>query len=153
MDVRYINSFLEALEYVLGQFGVTEIQVGSLRKKETMFIEADITTVIGLVGDIRGNISFSLSEDTGKKIVSTMMGGADITELDEIAKSAIGEIANMVGGSASTRLSGLGTVTDITPPSIVFGKKTLLILSSVQTIEIIVTSGAGNLTINISLEM
>ncbi|HBF38657.1 MAG TPA: hypothetical protein DDW50_15230 [Firmicutes bacterium] len=68
MDVKYINSFLEALEYVLGQFGMTEVKVGALRKKENMFIEADITSIIGLVGDIRGNISFSLSEETGKKL-------------------------------------------------------------------------------------
>ncbi|HBF38658.1 MAG TPA: hypothetical protein DDW50_15235 [Firmicutes bacterium] len=82
-----------------------------------------------------------------------MMGGTPVLEMDEITKSAIGEVANMVGGSASTRLSGLGAVTDITPPSIVFEKQTLLVLSSLQTIEIIITSPAGEITINISLEM
>jgi chemotaxis protein CheX len=153
MEVKYINSFLEALEYVLTQFGIADIQIGNFQKKGSMFIEADITAVIGLVGAIRGNIAFSLPEDSAKKIISTMMGGASVPEMDEIAKSAIGEVANMVMGSAATRLSQLGAVTDITPPSILFGRQTLLVLSSLQTIEILVTSKVGNITVNISLEM
>jgi chemotaxis protein CheX len=153
MEVKYINAFLEALEYVLTQFGIADIQMGNLQKKESMFIEADITAVIGLVGAIRGNIAFSLPEDSAKKIISTMMGGAPVPEMDEIAKSAIGEVANMIMGSAATRLSQLGDVSDITPPSILFGRQILLVLSSLQTIEIVVTSQVGNITVNISLEM
>ena len=116
MDVKYINPFLEALVSVLGSFGVTDIRRGSIQKKENMHVNMDITSLIGLVGGVRGNIAYSFSQDTARQTVSKMMMGATVTEFDAIARSAIGELANIVTGTASGILSGMlsekGTVVD-----------------------------------------
>jgi len=47
-----------------------------------------------------------------------MMGGYAITEIDEMGKSAISELGNMISGNASTMLYNQGVHVDITPPRI-----------------------------------
>lgn len=153
MDIRYINPFLEALVNTLQQFGVGEVKRGAVRKKERMIVDMDITSIIGLVGDIRGNIAYSLSQETAKPIVSNMMMGMPVTELDAMARSALGELANMVTGAAGTILSNSGTFVDITPPSIVFGEDIYFIISSVDTLTIDFETPYGKIEVNIGLEI
>lgn len=153
MNTQYMDPFVIALENVLTKYGVTDIQTGQLQKKESMYIESDVTAIIGLVGNIRGNVAFSLSVDTSKKILSVMMDGEPVPEMDNMARSTIGELANMITGTALTLLSKTGTTTDITPPSVIFGKDVFFILSSVPAIEAIVGTQFGDVTVNIAFEM
>lgn len=157
MDVKYINPFLEALISVLGSFGVTDIRRGSIVKKESMHVNMDITSLIGLVGGIRGNIAYSFSQDTARQIVSKMMMGIPVEEFDAVSRSAIGELANIVTGTASGILSGMlsekGTVVDTTPPSIIFGRDIFFMISSVPTIAIGMDTEFGKIEVNIGLEM
>lgn len=153
MDVKYINPFLEAVKKILESFGVSDVKRGGVRKKEIMNVDMDITSVVGLIGGIRGNIAYSLSQDTAKKIVSTMMMGMPVNEMDAIARSAIGELANMITGTASGILSENNIITDITPPSIIFGSDIYFIISSVETISIDMETQFGKIEINIGLEV
>jgi len=152
VEIKNINPFIDALESVMNQFGITGIKKGNLYNKESMHVDADITSFIGFVGDIRGNISYSMSKETGKKIVSAMMMGMPVDEMDEMARSAIGELSNMITGNASTIFSLSGIFVDITPPSIVFGQDIFFIISSVQTTAIDLDTPAGKIEINIAIE-
>lgn len=157
MDVKFINPFLDALVSVLGSFGVTDIKRGSIQKKENMHVNMDITSLIGLVGGVRGNIAYSFSQDTARQIVSKMMMGAPVIEFDEVSRSAIGELANIITGTASGIISGMmsekGTVVDTTPPSIIFGRDIYFMISSVPTIAIGMDTQFGKIEVNIGLEI
>jgi chemotaxis protein CheX len=153
MNTQYMDPFVIALETVLTKYGVADIQTGQLQKKENMYIESDVTAIIGLVGNIRGNVAFSLSVDTSKKILTVMMDGEPVPEMGDMARSTIGELANMITGTALTLLSKTGTTTDITPPSVIFGKDVFFILSSVPAIEAIIKTQLGDVTVNIAFEM
>ncbi len=153
MDAKYINPFLEALKKVLGNFGVTNIKRDSVQMKENMNVDMDITSVVGLTGGLRGNIAYSFSQDTAKKICSAMMMGAQVTEIDSMARSAIGELTNMITASASVILSQNNVPIDITPPSIIFGKDIYFIISSVPAITLDMSTGLGKVQVNIGLEI
>jgi len=153
MEVKYILPFLVSLKGVLEQFGVHDVKRGNLAKKEIMQVDTDITAVIGLVGQIRGNIAYSMSTDTALKIVSAMMMGMPVDKLDEIGRSAIAEFSNMVTGNASTLFANEGIGVDITPPSIIFGKDIYFIISSVQTIAVDMETPLGKIEVNIGLEI
>ena len=153
MDVKYILPFLEALKGVLEQFGAADIKRGNMAKNELMHVDTDITAVVGMVGQVRGNIAYSMAEDTAKKIVSAMMMGMPVEELDEMGRSALGEFSNMVTGNASTLLSNSGVQVDITPPSIIFGKDVYFIISSVETLKIDMETSLGKVEVNIGLEI
>ena len=48
-----------------------------------------------------------------------MMGGYAISEIDEMVRSAISELGNMISGNASTMLYNQGVRVDITPPKVI----------------------------------
>ncbi|HZJ57467.1 MAG TPA: chemotaxis protein CheX [Clostridia bacterium] len=153
MDIKYILPFLEALKGILEQFGATDIKRGNMTKNDLMHVDTDITAVVGMVGRVRGNIAYSMATDTAKRIVSAMMMGMPVEELNEMGRSALGEFSNMVTGNASTLLSGSGIQVDITPPSIIFGRDVYFIISSVETLKIDMESSLGRVEVNIGLEL
>jgi len=66
-----------------------------------------------------GDVVFGLHEEVALKMVSAMMGGFTITQMDEMSQSAISELGNMISGNASTMLFNQGVKVDITPPKII----------------------------------
>ncbi|HBE78125.1 MAG TPA: chemotaxis protein CheX [Firmicutes bacterium] len=153
MNVTYINPFLEALTKVLQQFGIIDVDIGNLEKKERMQVTLDVTAVVGLVGDIKGNVAYSLSQDTARKLISAMTSGmTTVDEFDAMARSAIGELSNMTTGMASILLSKIGVNIDISPPSIIVGEDIYFIISSVQSIAVDINTPAGRIEVNIEIE-
>lgn len=153
MDIKYILPFLDGLINILEQFGMTDIKRSGLYKKDYMAVDKDVTAIIGIVGELRGNVAYSMSQDTARNIVSSMMMGMPVEEMDAISRSAIGELSNMITGNASILLSNNDINVDITPPSIVFGSDIFFIISSVDTITVDLETPAGNIEVNIGLEL
>ncbi|AOY78199.1 hypothetical protein BJL90_02110 [Clostridium formicaceticum] len=134
------------------QFGVENIQKGQLRKKEDMQVDLEITSVIELIGELRGNICYSFSNNTAKKLVSKMMMGMPVEEMDEMAISAVAELTNMITGSAATMLSSKEIVFDITPPSIIFGEALSIGISPLEILAVDIQTQDGKIEVNIGLE-
>ena len=153
MNANFINPFLAAIENVLNQFGVAEIKKGNVAVKEEMVIHQEVSAFVGIVGDIRGNVAYCFSSDTAKNMASAMMMGMAVTELDEISRSAIAELANMFTGNAASLLANQEVKVDITPPSVVVGKEMFMVLSSVKTLTISFVTLLGNIEVNICLEV
>lgn len=151
MNVNIINSFLEAVKNVLSQFGISDIKVLGI-KKEKKYTDTEIVSIIGLVGDVRGNVSYSMTEDTAKNVVSTMMMGMPVEVIDEMAISAVGELTNMFTGTASTLLAQKGFKIDITPPSTVIGQNIQVNISKTKTVSVDMETSVGKMEVNVGLE-
>ncbi|WEK53363.1 MAG: chemotaxis protein CheX [Candidatus Cohnella colombiensis] len=119
MKAEYINPFLESARMVIEQMIQIRPSTGQLSVKDIKFIDKHVWIQIGLTGQMTGDIVFGLSEPVALRIISAMMGGFVINEIDEMGKSAISELSNMISGNASTMLYNQGVVVDITPPKIV----------------------------------
>lgn len=119
MKAEYINPFLESASIVLEQMISVRPTTGELGIKDIKFVEKYIWIQIGITGQMQGDIVFGLHEDVALKLVSAMMGGFVLSEMDEMGKSAISELGNMISGNASTILFNQGVRVDITPPVIV----------------------------------
>ncbi|MEN1759359.1 chemotaxis protein CheX [Anoxynatronum sibiricum] len=155
MDVQYITPFLDSVKSILQQFGIQNVTRGSIKQKETMSVDKDIISIVGLVGDVKGNVSYAFSEVTAKKIISSMMMGMPVDQLDDMARSAMSEFANMITGTAIGSLSSLEAVNEVmpSPPSIIYGKDIFMIISPVETLAIELETDAGKIEVNIGLEM
>lgn len=155
MDVKYITPFLESVKSIMEQFGFEKVERGSIRKKENMNVDMDTISIVGLVGDVKGNVSYAFSEETAKTIISKMMMGMPVEELDEMARSAMSEFANMITGTAIANLSGIEEVNEVTPtpPSIIYGKEIYMIITPMETLAIDLETDAGKIEVNIGLEM
>lgn len=119
MRAEYINSFLESATLVLEQLIQIRPLPGQHGLKELVLIDNYVWIQIGLKGQMSGEVMFGLHEQVALKLVSAMMGGFTITEMDEMGRSAISELGNMISGNASTLLYSQGLTVDITPPQII----------------------------------
>lgn len=118
VKAEVINPFLESARLVIEQLIQVSPSTGNLGIKNAEIIDGHIWILIGMTGQLSGNIVFGLEEQVAMRMVSAMMGGFAITEIDEMGKSAISELGNMISGNASTILSNQGIVVDITPPQV-----------------------------------
>jgi len=152
MKVEYINPFIEAAQSVIKAICSVNVKLGKVYLKSSPISFNQIIIIIGVVGRIKGQISFELSQQTAKKIVSIMMGGMLITELDEISKSAISEMGNMIMGNASTIFATNSIDIDITPPTLLTGDK-IEVSNKVATIVVpLELEGLGSINLNINAD-
>lgn len=101
----------------------------------------EVQICVELVGELTGDIKLLMDQETARKIASTMMLGLSVSELDEMAKSAICELANIIAGNAATDLAALGLNCDISPPSFLFWDSA------------IIDTGGKSLTVSLSSDI
>ncbi|MEN8904953.1 MAG: chemotaxis protein CheX [Clostridiales bacterium] len=152
MDVNNINPFLKAFESILIQLGANSVKKSSLKLKKNMTTNKDVTTFVGLVGSVRGNISYSFTSKTAIGLASLLMG-MELDSLDEIARSSIAELSNMITGNAVSILEGKGRKIDITTPTVVLGEDMYFVLGTVDTIAVEFETQYGIVEVNFGLEI
>ncbi len=119
VKANYINPFLESAQNVFQQMCQVVPERGELQIQDVTLAENHIWIKIAVTGELTGNIIFGIHESVALRIISAMMGGMMVTEIDEIGKSAISELGNMISGNASTLLYNQGITVDISPPQMV----------------------------------
>lgn len=152
MNIEYINPFIEASQTVIKQITSLDAALGKVYIKTAPYRSEDIIIMVGLTGKIRGQAIFSMTREFGRKIASYMMMGMQITEFDEISKSAISELANMIMGNAATILYNRGINVEITPPSLLMGENMQITPSKMKTICIPLLFGDDKIDLDISTE-
>ena len=121
MDVRFINPFLEATIDVLKTMAFVEPTPGKPYLKKDDLARGDVSGIIGFTGVATGSMALSFSEGCILKIVSNMLG-EEIKEINGDIKDAVGEITNMVSGSARQKLESLGLSISAAIPTVIAGK-------------------------------
>lgn len=120
INVEHINPFLMASSKVLREACFVEPKVGRPYVRDPMDLDNTIIIIIGFTGEMKGQVMISFTYEVACDIASKMIM-MPITELDELATSAISELGNMILGNAATIFSNKGIEIDITPPTIVKG--------------------------------
>lgn len=134
MNVEYINPFIEASQTVLKQVANLDAKLGSVFLKTSPYNSDNVIIIVGLTGKIRGQAVFSMGKRVALFIASSMMGGMEVTELDEISKSAISEMTNMILGNTATILYNKGIGIEITPPSFLIGENIEISPTKMKTV-------------------
>lgn len=121
MDVKYLNPVIESFQNVMPQLGFDKIEKKGISLKGNLIESPGVVIIIGLIGDLKGNIIYGLSIDDAKKIASTMMMGMPVNDFDELAQSAISELVNMLTANVATNFSKDNIIVDISTPTLVQG--------------------------------
>ncbi|MFM9280031.1 chemotaxis protein CheX [Paenibacillus jiagnxiensis] len=151
MKAEVINPFLESARNVIEQLIQVSPSTGSLAVKNVELIDDHIWIMIGMTGQMSGNVMFGLHEQVALRIVSLMMGGFVLTEMDEMGQSAISELGNMISGNASTILSNQGVTVDITPPQVMKSAHMTTLGSSKALSIPLMIDGVGELDIQVMI--
>ena len=152
MDARMFSPFIDTFFQVLPGLGIKKVERGKLSLKENLAATRDVTALIGLSQGIQGNIAITMDEATAKKIASIMMMGRPVETLDDMAQSAIAEMANMLSSNAMTIIGQNGFTMKVSPPTLITGEKVSCIVSQVKSLNVEIYTEAGLIEINIALE-
>ena len=95
--------------------------MGKVFVKPHPYTAADVSVTVDIYGAFEGEVIYSMGEETGCFIVSRMMMGMPVSSLqEEMPKSAISELANIISGNVATIFAGREIVVDIKPPQLRF---------------------------------
>lgn len=119
MEAQFVNPFLTSSIQVIETLIQVKPVVGSIHLKPLRHPDKELWLNIQIVGSNNKMVVFGFTAQTAMNMVSRMMGGYPVHELDEMCMSAVSELGNMISGNASTILSLNGIHVDITPPALI----------------------------------
>ncbi|MBC7960258.1 MAG: chemotaxis protein CheX [Vallitaleaceae bacterium] len=117
MNVEYLNPIIGAASYVLKEMCGLEVAVGKPYLTKAVYEDRIFIVMIGITGELQGQVILGMKEDVGCEIAKRMMMGMPVNELNDMAKSAVSELMNMTMGNAVTTFFNKGVKLDITPPT------------------------------------
>ena len=122
MDASYVNPFVQGAQKVFATICQETPSLGKVFIKPKPYPAGDVTVSVSIFGAFEGEVVFNMNESTGCHIVSKMMMGMPVASLqDDMSKSAVSELANIISGNVATIFSGREIVVDIKPPILRFG--------------------------------
>ncbi|WP_294156538.1 chemotaxis protein CheX [uncultured Clostridium sp.] len=150
MDVKHINPVIESVNNIMPQLGFVGVSKKGVSVKGKNIESPGVVIIIGLIGDVKGNIIYGMSIDDAKKIASQMMMGMPVDDLNEMAQSAISELVNMLTANVATNYSRDNINVDISTPTLIKGEFTAN-ASTDKVICIEMDVSGINIQVNISL--
>ncbi len=118
---------------------------------EQEFERAEITSMVGLAGQVCGVFTLRCSLETARLMASRMLG-IEADQADPQMWDAVGEICNMVAGNFKNKLTGLSDRCMLSVPTVITGGDyNLRSLADSGTVEFVM--GFEKHLITISLEV
>lgn len=122
MSKTFVDSFNDATCHVLKTMAAVDATPGKATSKSSNKTWGAVTGIISMAGEeYSGSLAISFEADTILKIVSTMLM-EEFTEINQDIVDAVGEITNMICGSAKRELDEKGYKFNMASPMIVSGK-------------------------------
>ena len=152
MDVKHVNPFIDAFASVMPMLGFSKVEKGGLKINSRNITGNGVIVILGIVGEIRGNVVYIIDLESAKKVASTMMMGMPVTELDQMSISALSELTNMLTANAATCFSTMGITIDISTPTLLVGDNVDVKMSSEQVLCVELLADGIPVEVNIAFE-
>lgn len=150
MDAAIINPFIAAaLDVLRGEVG-GPVSRGSLRLENSPLVSADVSVLIALEGQVRGFVLVDMSATTALRVASQMVGD-EIAVLDDLSRSALAELTNVVSGRASIDLEKIGRPCNIGTPNVVTGMGTVISPTNVQRVVVPLATPCGDIQLHLAV--
>lgn len=152
MDVKLLNPFIEAVNSVLPQLGFQSIETKAVTQKTGKLSFNGVVLTLGIVGDKKGNVVYSIDLEGAKNIASIMMMGMPVEEFDDMAQSALSELSNMLTANATINFSNKGITVDISVPTLMHGEKIELSMNKEEILEVTFDIDGVKLSIDLAMD-
>lgn len=149
MRAELINPFLSAAYNVFDTMLGCKLTRQALALKTQHSTMHEVSGLIGLSGALRGMVVVNLARETALRAAGILLG-SEPHELDAEVMDAIGELTNMIAGSAKTQLERYELSMGL--PTIIMGENQTIMFPSGATPFIIpFTSEIGPLCVQVGL--
>ncbi|MFX3623554.1 MAG: chemotaxis protein CheX [Ectobacillus sp.] len=150
MNVQYMNALYRAAEEIFQNYFATGVTIQETYQGTFQVQSNYISVILGIHGEMKGQVICSFNHSTAKKIIQMMMGGMEVREIDELGWSAIQEFGNWIAGTYATEMAKESIFIDVTPP--VINEGTSLFRSHNIFTSVPIESALGAVDIHISLK-
>lgn len=152
MDAKHVNAIMRGTKTILTSHLGLDVKMLKPFLTNTKSIPSnEISVILGVSGQLEGQLICTMGRDTAISIISAMMGGMPISDIDDMGWSAIQEFGNWVAGHTATELSAEGCIIDVTPPVVNEGASKFHSSSSFITFPL--DSSIGEIYIHVSVKM
>lgn len=148
--MEFKQSLVSSFSEILSMFGMSPV-LETETESNRLESGSQVNILIGFTSGISGSVVIGIEKATAYKIVSTMMCGAEVTAIDPMVKSALGELANMVLGTAIQKMESPAFI-DISPPTLFIGNELFLRISKTKSYKLGFKAGEDIVNISYSLE-
>lgn len=151
LSFEHIDSFVKAAYTVIESMLNPNVEAGRPFFNDQPLIKYDICVLVGVLGDLQGQVICGMSKETAIKIISQMLF-TEATEIDQMGQSALCELKNIIVGTASSNLAEHGYQCNITPPLFLMNHEVPDFLKHIQTaLAIPIKTPFGSIDINLAL--
>lgn len=114
-------------------FGLTP-QFQSEKEESYLTSTEQVNILMGFANRVKGTIVLGLNKNLALQIASMMTGGKEITVLDEVGKSCLCELLNMIVGATfgKTDPEATSNLSPLSPPTVVIGNNMFLISNQLK---------------------
>ncbi len=151
LKVEFVNPFLEAAFEVFETETKLKLDKGPLSIQKSSLTSQEVSVLIGVTGEIHGQVIYGMSLKTAKKIAAEMIGKT-VPLMDGLAQSAISELGNMITGLATVKFGDIYSNLAVTPPTLIIGTNVLISTIDIQRLYIVLMSEVGDVEVSIALK-
>lgn len=145
------EAFADAAVHVLQEMLGTSVEQGSERVESSVLRADEVTVLVGLTGEVSGLCLLTMPNVTAFAVVGAMMGET-VDTLDEIGRSAVAELGNMIAGAATIKLEERGISSNITPPSVLQGRSPEIATPNLERCVVALNTGLGLINLHVSVK-
>lgn len=125
LDKKLINAFIDGVIKTHSTIASTKISTGEAAVEPKFTPKGEIAGLVGMIaGTMKGTMSISYDKTAILSIYENMLGEKH-TEVNEAVSDCVGELTNMIYGSAKTILNQMGYAFEMAIPSVVKGTITI----------------------------
>ena len=150
MEANHVNAITRAAKSILVNHLNLDIKVHPAFVQKKSIPSNDISVILGINGELEGQIICTMDSEMAKYIIGSMMGGMAIESIDEMGWSAIQEFGNWVAGTTATEISKENCIIDVTPPVINEGSSNFHSQSTFITFPFECVTGLIHLHVSVS---
>ncbi|MDR0957768.1 MAG: chemotaxis protein CheX [Clostridiales bacterium] len=118
MKAEHINAFIQGAQSTFSMFFGENAALGKVFLKGSPYRAEHVCVEIGITGSLKGKVLYNMNQQSAFFIASKLMMGMPVTALDDMTKSAVSEMANMISGQVASAFFSDGLEIDITPPTL-----------------------------------
>ncbi len=142
---------IDATQEIFSSMIMLDAVPGEPFVRGSAMLENSISGLIGLAGKTKGMLAIHLPNTVALAVTSSFLG-MEVDEIDEDVRDAIGELANMLGGSIKAFIDPKGSDIQISMPSAVHGEEyTIDCLAGAQVTCVPFTIDAGTFLVELQI--
>lgn len=150
--LELVSPFVDAAARILFQECGEAVVKGTVFRVRSPQTTNDVSAMIAITGKVTGLVIYSMSVETGRHFASRMMGGEDVPSFDEMAQSAVAELANIITGQAGIGLERAGFPNDMSPPVLLVGHGSSIATFNLTRLVVPLVVSTGEFNIDIAIK-